>query len=222
VHTSNVVLYARSATKFFQESPANTNHAQKLPPVPQLPHPHPQSQAVLSHTNHGPQIQAHSTVAWDAHQQYANHTGSVLPPTVTTSQHDSSIAAPWPIVETGESSLAPVVYEQIHDMNQDWAATERHPEHVAYAQHQAPVEQMARTNAQLQAHHRPPPKKKAAKVPSSFVERQEKLKVSKRKGPLQERQREKTHTMRKTKRICVRCRFYKSGVCMPVINAVRG
>ena len=62
----------------------------------------------------------------------------------------------------------------------------------------------------------PPPqrtqsKKKAAKVPSSFVERQEKLKVSKRKGPLQEKQREKTHTMRKTKRICVRCRFYKSG-----------
>lgn len=37
------------------------------------------------------------------------------------------------------------------------------------------------------------------------------MKVSKRKGPLQEKQREKTHTMRKTKRICVRCRFYKSG-----------
>lgn len=71
---------------------------------------------------------------------------------------------------------------------------------------------MDRTPSQPIAHPRPLPKKKAAKVPSSFVERQEKLKVSKRKGPLQERQREKTHTMRKTKRICVRCRFYKSGV----------
>ena len=69
--------------------------------------------------------------------------------------------------------------------------------------------------AQLSNHQRPPNPKKPAKVPSSFVERQEKVKVSKRRGPLQEKQREKTHAMRKTKRICVRCRFYKSGVCIP-------
>jgi hypothetical protein len=125
------------------------------------------------------------------------------------------------MIETGESSSTPVVYDRVHDVTQDWAVAEGHSEHVPYAQHPAPVDHMDRTNAQLLAHHRPQPKKKAAKVPSSFVERQEKLKVSKRKGPLQERQRTKTHTMRKTKRICVRCRFYKSGVRMPVIDVVR-
>jgi hypothetical protein len=75
-------------------------------------------------------------------------------------------------------------------------------------QHQLP----ASAPAMAMGPRRPLGRKKIPKVPSSFVERQEKLKVSKRKGPLQERQREKTHTMRKTKRICVRCRFYKSGV----------
>ncbi len=67
------------------------------------------------------------------------------------------------------------------------------------------------SDSYTQIDRRPGTKKKVAKVPSSYVERQEKMKVSKRRGPLQEKQREKTHTMRKTKRICVRCRFYKSG-----------
>jgi hypothetical protein len=97
-------------------------------------------------------------------------------------------------------------------MRREWNVVEAPPEQELFPQHPVPVEHMDRAG-QLLAQHRPPPKKKAAKVPSSFVERQEKLKVSKRKGPLQDRQREKTHTMRKTKRICVRCRFYKSGVC---------
>jgi hypothetical protein len=119
-----------------------------------------------------------------------------------------------------ETSNAPVVYEPHQSMRQEWTVTEAPPEHELYTQQPAPVEQMDRTTTHLLAQHRPPPKKKAAKVPSSFVERQEKLKVSKRKGPLQERQREKTHTMRKTKRICVRCRFYKSGVCTSIINAI--
>jgi hypothetical protein len=95
-------------------------------------------------------------------------------------------------------------------MRQEWNVPEAPSDPELYPQHPVPAEHLDRA-AQLLAQHRPPPKKKAAKVPSSFVERQEKLKVSKRKGPLQERQREKTHTMRKTKRICVRCRFYKSG-----------
>jgi hypothetical protein len=112
------------------------------------------------------------------------------------------------------------VYERLHDVDQDWAVAERQSDHVPFTQPQVSVDHMHRNNVQLLAHHRPPPKRKAAKVPSSFVERQEKLKVSKRKGPLQERQREKTHTMRKTKRICVRCRFYKSGVCMSIIDVV--
>ncbi|CAN9478711.1 unnamed protein product [Alternaria alternata] len=123
-------------------------------------------------------------------------------------RHSSTI--PWPIVDPVEASNVPTVYEAPQNMRREWNVAEAPPEQELYSQHQVPVEHVDRAT-QLLAQHRPTPKKKAAKVPSSFVERQEKLKVSKRKGPLQERQREKTHTMRKTKRICVRCRFYKSG-----------
>ncbi|CAN9433077.1 unnamed protein product [Alternaria alternata] len=128
-----------------------------------------------------------------------------------TSNHDPfSSTIPWPIVDPVEASNVPTVYEAPQNMRREWNVAEAPPEQELYSQHQVPVEHVDRAT-QLLAQHRPTPKKKAAKVPSSFVERQEKLKVSKRKGPLQERQREKTHTMRKTKRICVRCRFYKSG-----------
>ncbi|CAN9134113.1 unnamed protein product [Alternaria alternata] len=118
-------------------------------------------------------------------------------------QHHSS-TIPWPIVDPVEASNVPTVYEAPQNMRREWNVAEAPPEQELYSQHQVPVEHVDRAT-QLLAQHRPTPKKKAAKVPSSFVERQEKLKVSKRKGPLQERQREKTHTMRKTKRICVRC-----------------
>ncbi|KAF7570749.1 repeatmulti-domain protein [Pyrenophora tritici-repentis] len=188
------------------DSPANSvdppypNHAQKLPPVSQLPHS--QAQTVLLHVNPGPpQPPLHHAVAWDPHHQ------------PVARQHSTS-QAPWSMVEPVETpNAASAVYPPPQDMGQDWAVVARGPpEHELYVQHQVPAEHMDRTTAQLLAQSRPQTKKKAAKVPSSFVERQEKLKVSKRKGPLQERQREKTHTMRKTKRICVRCRFYKSGV----------
>lgn len=116
------------------------------------------------------------------------------------------------MVEPSETPNAPAMYERPPNVGQDWPVAEAPVDHQLYAPHHAPVDHLDRTPSQPIAHPRPLPKKKAAKVPSSFVERQEKLKVSKRKGPLQERQREKTHTMRKTKRICVRCRFYKSGV----------
>ncbi|KAF1831549.1 hypothetical protein BDW02DRAFT_606088 [Decorospora gaudefroyi] len=85
----------------------------------------------------------------------------------------------------------PDLYERLQSVDQDWPAADgpfAHP--------------MSRSSVPPMAHPRPQAKQKASKVPSSFVERQEKLKVSKRRGPLQERQREKTHTMRKTKRIC--------------------
>ncbi|KAI0615534.1 GAL4 multi-domain protein [Pyrenophora tritici-repentis] len=195
----------RSPTEVSQDSPANSvdppypNHAQKLPPVSQLPHS--QAQTVLLHVNPGPpQPPLHHAVAWDPHHQ------------PVARQHSTS-QAPWSMVEPVETpNAASAVYPPPQDMGQDWAVVARGPpEHELYVQHQVPAEHMDRTTAQLLAQSRPQTKKKAAKVPSSFVERQEKLKVSKRKGPLQERQREKTHTMRKTKRICVRCRFYKSG-----------
>ncbi|KAI4632219.1 uncharacterized protein J4E87_001691 [Alternaria ethzedia] len=115
---------------------------------------------------------------------------------MSDTRHHSTSAIPWPMNPV-ETSNAPTVYEPPQTMSREWAVAEAPPDHELYARQPVPVDQ---TTTHLLAQHRPPPKKKAAKVPSSFVERQEKLKVSKRKGPLQERQREKTHTMRKTKR----------------------
>ncbi|KAI4626606.1 hypothetical protein J4E83_003758 [Alternaria metachromatica] len=192
-------------------SPANTvdppysNHAQKLPPVPRLSHSQPQT--VLLHTNHAPQVPLQHDVGWEAHQQYSGHVGDAVTTRAPDTRHHSTSTIPWPMNPV-ETSNAPTVYEPPQTMSREWAVAEAPPDHELYARQPVPVDQ---TTTHLLAQHRPPPKKKAAKVPSSFVERQEKLKVSKRKGPLQERQREKTHTMRKTKRICVRCRFYKSG-----------
>ncbi|OWY44884.1 hypothetical protein AALT_g3749 [Alternaria alternata] len=200
----------RSTERFHElrissESPANTvdppysNHAQKLPPVPQLSHSQPQ--AVLLHTNNAPQVPLHHDVSWEAHQQYSGHAGDVVNTRASDTRHHSSSTIPWPIVDPVEASNVPTVYEAPQNMRREWNVAEAPPEQELYSQHQVPVEHVDRAT-QLLAQHRPTPKKKAAKVPSSFVERQEKLKVSKRKGPLQERQREKTHTMRKTKRIC--------------------
>lgn len=162
------------------------------------------------HTNHAPQVPLQHDVGWEAHQQYSGHVGDAVTTRAPDTRHHSTSTIPWPMNPV-ETSNAPTVYEPPQTMSREWAVAEAPPDHELYARQPVPVDQ---TTTHLLAQHRPPPKKKAAKVPSSFVERQEKLKVSKRKGPLQERQREKTHTMRKTKRICVRCRFYKSGVCM--------
>ncbi|EUC48518.1 hypothetical protein COCMIDRAFT_23689 [Bipolaris oryzae ATCC 44560] len=203
------------------ETPATTadppysNHAQKPPPVPLPSHSLPQ--AILLHTSHEQQPPLHhaaaaAAAAWAHHGQYPDHTSDPIAASLPVTRHDSTAStAPWPMVESAEPQSASAVYDRSSNIAQEWPVAEAPAEHQLYAQHHAPVEHMDRTAAQMLARHRPPPKKKAAKVPSSFVERQEKLKVSKRKGPLQERQREKTHTMRKTKRICVRCRFYKSG-----------
>ncbi|KAF2036377.1 hypothetical protein EK21DRAFT_52534, partial [Setomelanomma holmii] len=88
------------------------------------------------------------------------------------------------------------------NLDQQWSLPPPQPDQEQYAPHQAQYDYPPSASTHLQGPRRFSTKKKAAKVPSSFVERQEKLKVSKRKGPLQQEQREKTHTMRKTKRIC--------------------
>lgn len=178
--------------------------------MPSPSHSHPQ--AVLLHTSHEPQQPLHHTATWANHAPYPDHTSDPIASTLPVTRHDSTITtAPWPMVEQSEPPSA--IYERPSNLAQDWPIAEAPADQQLYATQPGLVEHLERANTQMIPHQRPPAKKKVAKVPSSFVERQEKLKVSKRKGPLQERQREKTHTMRKTKRICVRCRFYKSGVC---------
>ena len=143
-------------------------------------------------------LQSSAAAAWDStselvtagHHHFAAHTNNTLNSVLTTVDH---VSAP---------------------IDRQWPGPHMPADQDVYGHHNGAL--ISPTNVSLlhlpNSSHKSAPKKKAAKIPSSFVERQEKMKVSKRKGPLQEKQREKTHIMRKTKRICVRCRFYKSGV----------
>jgi hypothetical protein len=205
-----------------QESPANTadpttfaSHAPKPHPVARLA----QAQTQISplHASN-PQLPIQPATAWEPHQPYPSRTASAIASGVIAAAGQGTAPAPqWPAGDPAEPPPASTAYERLPNLSQDWALVPAQPEHGAYAQHHVSLDHYSHPTAQLPAYQRPLPKKKTAKVPSSFVERQEKLKVSKRKGPLQEKLREKTHNMRRSKRICVRCRFYKSGVCARVI-----
>ncbi|CAO2650932.1 Nn.00g092290.m01.CDS01 [Neocucurbitaria sp. VM-36] len=189
------------------ESPANavdppfSNHA---------PKPHRISRLSLSQSQTAPlhtttqQVSSQPSGAWG---QSAN----TLPLNAITARQSTSSTTPWPPLVPGDTSVATAMYERIPNVGQEWTLAQAQTEQGAYSHPQASVDHFNNAVGSLPAVQRPHTKKKATKVPSSFVERQEKLKVSKRKGPLQEKLREKTHTMRKNKRICVRCRFYKSG-----------
>jgi hypothetical protein len=139
--------------------------------------------------------------------KYASHTSNPLaPPSILAINQVHEIhssGTSWPVGPQG--------IQGVEDNAQQWSAGHAQSDYGSYPQ-QGQLEYTAGVSTLAQAPLRPSTRRKVAKVPSSFVERQEKLKVSKRKGPLLDKQREKTHTMRKTKRICVRCRFYKSGV----------
>jgi hypothetical protein len=178
----------------------------------------PRSHTAPSHASRsGPSDHPPATAIWAGsdmplveHRQFPGHTSNTLASghvPVDTTQHSGTS---WP-VQHDEAPVSSSDYDQAH-AEEHWGLVQRQDSHEPYAQHPA-YQHPTNSSAPTQGSRRSSLKKKAAKVPSSFVERQEKLKVSRRKGPLQEKQREKTHTMRKTKRICVRCRFYKSGVC---------
>jgi hypothetical protein len=160
-----------------------------------------------------------ASTAWDAastlapieHQHYAAHTSSALSSGVVTSGPVSIQSTQWPTANTAGAITTPTVYSHIQAQQQQRPPTQAIPGQRVYELETAQPEPPSDTSSYAQGNRRPSRKKKAAKVPSSYVERQEKMKVSKRKGPLQEKQREKTQTMRKTKRTCVHCRFYKSG-----------
>ncbi|KAF3046048.1 hypothetical protein E8E12_010658 [Didymella heteroderae] len=208
-----------TALRITSESPATpvappfANHGQRQH---SLPHPgHAVSQPSVDQTH----VVLQASTAWGTastlppteHQHYVAHTSSALSSGVIS----GAITLPnaqWSTESTAGIVPTPIGYGHVHAQQQQWPlAAQAVPEQRIYEIQDTQVEQQIDPSVYAQANRRPSAKKKAAKVPSSYVERQEKMKVSKRKGPLQEKQREKTHTMRKTKRICVRCRFYKSG-----------
>ncbi|KAF3008974.1 hypothetical protein E8E13_011486 [Curvularia kusanoi] len=145
------------------------------------------------------------------HQHYVSHTDSALSSGMLTSGPISIQSDQWPATSAAVAVVpAPPFYGHVQiQQQQQWPALPAITDLTVYEHEGAQTELSSDPYAQNV--RRTGGKKKIAKVPSSYVERQEKMKVSRRKGPLQEKQREKTHTMRKTKRICVRCRFYKSG-----------
>jgi hypothetical protein len=211
------------ATNVLQEPPANvvdppfTTHAPGAHSFP--PPSHPRS-STAPHLNNSEQSQ--TDVAWEngcqitpiGPQRYPDHTSNALVSgdlTANQTLQAHSSTTPWPIANTDDVVARPSTFHNVRDEDQEWGLIPAQPNHAAYDHHAQP-QHSADPSTLASGARRPSARKRVAKVPSSFVERQEKLKVSKRKGPLKEKQREKTHTMRKTKRICVRCRFYKSGV----------
>jgi hypothetical protein len=219
------VSCAKTATNGLQESPANapgppfTNHAQRSHPFPRPSEPRSRTAPLhLSSSEHA--LQPSADTPWEAGpelpslepRQYKAHTSNALVSShLATDQthHTISGSTSWPVVGLGEVAAGPSDFHRVEEEDHQWGIAQIQPIHGPYI-HQAQA--ASDPSAIMQSSRRPSTRRKVPKVPSSFVERQEKLKVSKRKGPLPERQREKTHTMRKTKRICVRCRFYKSGV----------
>lgn len=112
------------------------------------------------------------------------------------------------------SNTTPPVFQHISGAEPAWPQVEPQSEQLEYMSQHHPSISQPHPNYPTSRENRgrgAAPKKALARVPAAFVERQEKNKVSKRKGPLPEASRQKTHQMRKDKNTCLRCRFYKSG-----------
>lgn len=209
-----------SVSLFVPIAPAFTQHSSDMswqPPTAAanlvFPSHAPQEQAGPMHPACPPLVTPQAPSSWDTQLPYPDHSSSAYTSLVTSCDpHSSSITA-WPMVTSDQNLANPRLYDRLHHVGDEWQVLQGQPDYRPYSQHNSTSAPPFDNGAtQLVAQQRSLTKKKAAKVPSSFVERQEKLKVSKRKGPLHEKQREKTHTMRKVKKICIRCRFYKSGV----------
>lgn len=130
----------------------------------------------------------------------------------------------------GGQLVGPRPYERAQPPGTDWQHVEARPEQGMHLQ---TVSQGAPLGTLENAHYPPtsafpvtalaPMRRsgtnpKLPTVPSPFVERQKKNTISKRQGPLSKEKREKAHRMRQRgpdgKPPCIRCRFYKAGVCV--------
>jgi hypothetical protein len=118
-------------------------------------------------------------------------------------------------------------FDRFHDLEPGWPSIEQQPQqgmlahNVSHLDPVSPADQGYRppvsSTASTSTVRRHVSDGKLPKMPSSFVERQKKSKVSKRKGPLDKEKRENAHRRRQrgpgAKPPCTRCRFYKNGVC---------
>lgn len=126
-------------------------------------------------------------------------------------------------------------FERTQAPGTDWHHLEAHPEQEMHVQTVAPGAPLVTLEAgpypptsafpvtALAPIRRSSTNPKLPTMPSPFVERQKKNTVSKRQGPLSKEKREKAHRMRQRgpdgKPPCIRCRFYKAGVCVDHASA---
>jgi hypothetical protein len=111
----------------------------------------------------------------------------------------------WRMLNIEASNIAPVVYEQVPHADSEWHS-------VGTQQQSSSAVQTSNAVTPSRRARRSAPKKSLARVSAAYLQRQPKVKISRRKGPLSEAKRQKTHNMRKNKSTCMRCRFYKTGV----------
>jgi hypothetical protein len=114
----------------------------------------------------------------------------------------------WGMLDSEPNNPVCPVYEQVQHTEPDWQLV-----NALHLEQHGPTSGPPPVVVARRERHRAAPKKTLAKVTAAFNPRQRKLKVSKRNGPLSEASRIKTHKMRKERATCLRCRFYKAGVC---------
>ena len=144
-----------------------------------------------------------------APQHAFSHPVDALPSDVALGGPGPLPGSAWSMPSSGPDNATAVVYEQLPETTQLWPVE---PDPHQFGHMHSILPNPVPHGTTVTRGRRAQPKKTAAKVPAAFVARQQKSKVSKRRGPLDEQGRQKTHNMRKLKMSCLRCRFYKSGV----------
>jgi hypothetical protein len=137
--------------------------------------------------------------------QHPTHAATAVASDMVPSVQAHYAGSGWGMFDAEASNTG---YEQVQHPEPEWQLVE-----TLHLQHQDLASESLQL-ATLRDRRKVPPKKNLAKVTAAFTQRQRKLKVSKRSGPLPEASRLKTHKMRKERATCIRCRFYKAGVCV--------
>lgn len=166
-----------------------------------------------------------SDVALPTQQQtYAtSHATTALSSGLVDSSPSALSGSSWASLNGGASAAVTPTFERLKDDDSEWTMVHTSTEGGTLAH---PVPQMALISPPHGAQHAPVAstsgelantrtgsKQKKPTVASSFLERQKKYKVSRRRGPLNKEKANNAHRMRKgPKRVCIRCKFYKSGV----------
>jgi len=134
------------------------------------------------------------------------HPTDDLPQDVVLAGQGHLSGSAWPMVTSASSDTPVSAFDQLQDTSQSW------PDTQTTQLDRVPSAPAFRALTASRSGRVATPKKNVPKVPAAFVARQQKSKISRRRGPLDEAGRQKTHKMRKEKNTCIRCRFYKSGV----------